>query len=194
MFATVGSASGSDGTSSSSNEQRRPFWATRPMEDESTKTPTPSVNTIDHSVNAAAASVGISMEDIKKAAAKAKKVDPTEAANKEPKKAAKKKKAKKEAVDEEEEEEVDDDEEEEEIVDDEEDAELPPDPDSITVSYMAKVIAAKHKGVNASAAKRIVDHIFDMMIDVRMDRPAILFYNTYHAYMHAYGYCPCPSC
>lgn len=187
MFATIGSASGSDGTSSSSNEQRRPFWATRPMEDESTKTPTPSVNTVDHTVNAAAASVGISMEDIKAAAAKAKKGVTSEAA-KEPKKAAPKKKkaaAKKEEVEEEEEaeeEEVDD----EVIVDDEEDVDLPPDQDSITTSYMAKVVTAKHKGVSATLAKRIVDDIFDMVIDVR--------YHILVSFMHAYGYCHLYHC
>ena len=163
MFATVGSAAGGDGLSSSSNEQRRPFWATRPIDNETTKTPT--INTIDHSVNAAATTAGISMEDIKKAAAKAKKADSVDG-EKEPKKSPKKKKAKKEEADGEEE--VEEEDEEEIVVDDEEDLDLPPDQDSITPIFMSKVIAAKHKGISVSKAKRIVDDIFDMVIDVRI--------------------------
>ena len=171
MFATVGSAAG-DGTSSTSNEQRRPFWATRPVEDETNKVPTTSVSTINHSVHAAAVNAGISMEDIKKAVIKAKRADPLSDVKPTKKAAAKKKKAKKEAVEE------DDDEEEEEEVDDmvdpnddddDDDAEikLPPDTDSITTLYMAQVIAAKYK-MKMAQSKRIVHEIFDMVIDVRV--------------------------
>ena len=185
MFATVGSASG-DGSSSSSNEQRRPFWATRPIENEATTTtktpPNPSINTVDHSLNAAAASAGISMDDIKKAVTKAKKPDSLESIVKgAPKKTtAKPKKAKKEKEEEDNDEEEEVEDEDEATVDEddnvtideeeeEEDIKLPPHPDSITPSYMAKVIAVKHKKnkVTAALAKRIIDDIFDMVIDVR---------------------------
>ena len=185
MFATVGSASG-DGSSSSSNEQRRPFWATRPIENEATTTtktpPNPSINTVDHSLNAAAASAGISMDDIKKAVTKAKKPDSLESIVKgAPKKTtAKPKKAKKEKEEEDNDEEEEVEDEDEATVDDEEEEEdikLPPHPDSITPTYMAKVIAAKHKkhAVTAALAKRIIDDIFDMVIDVRTLHKYIIF-------------------
>lgn len=171
MFATVGSANG-DGSSSTSNEQRRPFWATRPIEDETTtskKMPTASVSTIDHAVNSAAVSVGISVDDLKKAVQKSKQLDEPEGDHAPPKKAVTAKKPRKKKVEVDHDDDAEEEEEETTMVDDEADANGPPDQDTITTSYMAKVIAANHKDAKMSEAraKKIVDEIFDMMIDVR---------------------------
>jgi ribosomal protein L12E/L44/L45/RPP1/RPP2 len=150
MFATGTTLNNSNPpTTSSSNEQRRPFWATRPTEDESTKSSN-MINSVDHNVKLAAAVAGLTGEDVDKAVGKTK-------AKKEkaPKKAATTKMKAKAAAD-------DDDDE------DEDDSSSPTlETDYVSTNYMSKVISVNND-ITQSKAKRIVDEIFDMVIDVRL--------------------------
>lgn len=158
MFATVGSSSNGDNNGTFSSEQRRPFWATRPADEEDTTSKTVAatvVHTIDHKVNATGAAAGLSMDDIlgKKETKK--------------EKAARKKK-KAEVKEDDEEEMVDDDEEEE--------ASAESDSNSVTNSYIVDKIAAGQK-ITKALSKHIVDQVFEILSEVCDQRMALLYFN-----------------
>jgi Ca2+-dependent lipid-binding protein len=142
MFATGTTLNNSNftTTSSSSNDQRRPFWATRPTEEEATKSSM--INSVDHKVKTVAATAGLNADGTNDKKEKA------------PKKATTKKPKKSEAT--------------AAAANEDEDESLPTlkETDFMNTEYMAKVIAKKND-LSHTKAKRIVDSIFDMVIDVR---------------------------
>lgn len=158
------------------NEQRRPFWATRPTTDEmsmdtisnSKKTTTTTKNTMNHTVNATATAVGISLEDIQNAMEKEKgaKVAASSTAvgattkKKEAKTTATTTTTKKGTT-----KSTDDDDKGKDNKDaDDEEEEITTDKDYIGKEFLTKVVATKHD-VTKTKAKQIVDDIFDTIID-----------------------------
>jgi hypothetical protein len=158
FYATGSSTTaGSSGSSSvTTKSQQRPFWGSTPQAKVNdmkpfgiTTTGPTMVSTIDHTVASAAATAGIPLEDVKKA---------------EKPKAEKKPKKKKEATAENK---------------GEKDAAVPKakvtktksmpvlEKDYVGVDYMSKVIAFKND-ISATKARKIVDDVFDIVIQVRI--------------------------